>query len=127
MLNQDGHVSEGSAANFFMVRNDTVITTSISSNVLEGITRRTLIQLAREELGLDVEERVIDRTELYVADEAFFCGTGVQIAPISSVDHRVVGDGEPGPITSAIRDLYFRIVYGNEPKYGEWLSPVYVQ
>lgn len=125
VLNQDGHVSEGSAANFFMVRNGTLITTPITSNVLEGITRRTLIQLAKEELGLAVEERIIDRSELYVADEAFYSGTGVQIAAISRIDHRAVGRGEPGPITAAIRELYLRIVYGQEPKYGEWLTPVY--
>ncbi len=76
---------------------------------------------------MDVEERVVDRTELYVAEEAFFCGTGVQMASITSVDHRAVGDGEPGPITSAIRELFFRIVYGNEPKYADWLTPVYLQ
>lgn len=127
VLNQDGHVSEGSAANFFMVRNSVLVTTPVSSNVLEGITRRTLILLASEELGLAVEERTIDRSELYVADEAFFCGTGAQIAPITSVDHRTVADGQPGPVTNALRDLYFRIVYGNEPKYGKWLTAVYSQ
>lgn len=125
VLNQDGHVSEGSAANFFMVRNGVVITTPVSSNVLEGITRRTLIQLARDELGVPVEERTIDRSELYVADEAFFCGTGVQLVSITTVDRRAVGDGHPGPVTEAIRDLYFDIVYGRQPKYQDWLTPVY--
>ena len=125
VLNQDGHVSEGSAANLMMVRNGALITTPITSNVLEGITRRTVLQLARDEFDLSIEERVIDRTELYIADEAFFCGTGAQIKPISSVDHRTLGDGKPGPITTAIADLYFRIVYGKESGYSDWLTPVY--
>jgi len=125
VLNQDGHVSEGSAANFLMVRNNTVITPPITSNVLEGITRRTVLQLAQEELGYAVQERTIDRSELYVADEAFFCGTGAQIAPITSADHRPVGNGEVGPITEAISKLYFSIVHGNVEKYHGWLTPVY--
>ena len=125
VLNQDGHVSEGSAANFLMVRNNTVITPPITSNVLEGITRQTVLQLAQEELGYAVQERTIDRSELYVADEAFFCGTGAQIASITSVDHRPVGNGEVGPITEAISRLYFSIVHGNVEKYHGWLTPVY--
>lgn len=124
VLNQDGHVSEGSAANFMMVRDGVLITPPITSNLLEGITRRTLIHLARLELDLDVVEREIDRTELYLADEAFFCGTGAQIAAIGSIDHRLVGDGALGPITQQIRDLYFRVVLGEEPKYMHWLTPV---
>jgi branched-chain amino acid aminotransferase len=124
VLNQDGHVSEGSAANFMMIRDGVLVTPPITSNLLEGITRRTLIHLARKELGLEVVEREIDRTELYLADEAFFCGTGVQITAIGSIDHRQVGQGSIGPITQQIRDLYFRVVTGEEPNYLHWLTPV---
>ena len=127
VLNQDGHVSEGSAANFMMVRNDALITPPATDNILEGITRRTIIQLAREELGLHVVERTIDRSELYLADEAFFCGTGAQVTPIASIDHRPVGDGEIGPITRSVRDLYFDIVYGRQPRFHNWLTAVHTQ
>jgi branched-chain amino acid aminotransferase len=125
VLTQEGHVSEGSAENFFMVRDQVLITPPVHSNVLEGITRRTVIDLAQRELGLDVVERDIDRSEVYIADEAFFCGTGVQIASIASVDHRPIGSGHMGPITQALRDLYFRVVRGQEAKYMDWLTPVY--
>jgi len=127
VLNQDGHVSEGSAANFMMVRNGALITPPATDNILEGITRRTIMQLAREELGLPVIERTIDRSELYLADEAFFCGTGAQVTPIASVDHRPVGDGEIGPLTRRVRDLYFDIVYGREPRFQNWLTAVHAQ
>ncbi|MBK8049068.1 MAG: branched-chain amino acid transaminase [Anaerolineales bacterium] len=125
VLTHDGHVAEGSAENFFMVRHGALITPPVHSNVLEGITRRTVIQLAEEQLGLRVVERDIDRSEVYLAEEAFFCGTGVQIAAIASVDHRTLGNGGMGPITTALRDLYFRVVRGEEPKYSHWLTPVY--
>lgn len=124
VLNQDGHVSEGSAANFMMVRKGVVITSPITDNILEGITRRTLVQLIRDELGVEVVERSIDRSELYLADEAFYCGTGAQVKPIAAIDHRAVGTGGLGPITDQIRDLYFRVVTGREEKYMDWLSPV---
>lgn len=125
VLNQDGHIAEGSAENFFMVRNGVVYTPPIYANILEGITRRTVIQLMQEELGLEVVERNIDRSEVYLADEAFFCGTGVQIAAITSVDHRPIGSGSMGPIAGEFRDLYFRVVTGREPKYRHWNVPVY--
>jgi len=124
VLNQDGHVSEGSAANFLMIRDGALVTPPITANLLEGVTRRTLIHLAREELGLEVIERNIDRSELYMAEEAFYCGTGAQVAAIGSIDHRLVGDGTTGPFTQQIRDLYFRVVLGKESKYMHWLSPV---
>lgn len=125
VLTQDGHVAEGSAENFFMVRDDVLITPPVFTNVLEGITRRTVIHLAQQELGLRVVERDIDRSEVYIADEAFFCGTGVQVAAIASVEHRPIGSGRMGPITQALRDLYFRVVRGQEEKYLGWLTPVY--
>lgn len=123
-LNQDGHVSEGSAANFMMIRDGVVITPPLTSNLLEGITRRTLLELIREELMIEIVEREIDRSELYLCDEAFYCGTGAQVTPISTIDHRPVGDGGVGPITTQVRDLYFRVVFGQEPNYMHWLTPI---
>ncbi len=125
VLTQDGHVSEGSAENFFLVRDGKLITPPVTENILEGITRTIIIQLAREDLGLTVEERPIDRTELYVADEAFFCGTGVQVAAIAHIDRRPVGTGKLGPVVKQIRDLYFAVVRGQVPKYKACCTPVY--
>lgn len=125
VLDQSGHVAEGSAENFFIVRNGALVTPPVQGNVLEGITRSTIIHLATEELDLAVVEREIDRSEVYYADEAFFCGTGVQVAAIASVDHRPIGSGSIGPVTQQLRDLYFRVVRGQEPRYRHWLSPVY--
>lgn len=126
VLDHHGHVSEGSAENIFMLRDGKLITPSITSNILEGITRRTIMELAAAELGLETEEREIDRTELYVCDELFFCGTGVQVAAIATVDRRPVGSGKIGPITTQIRDLYFDVVKGKVEKYRAWNTPVYV-
>ncbi len=125
VLNDDGHVSEGSAENLFLVRNGKLITPAVTENILEGITRSTVIQIASEVLGLEVVERQVDRTELYVADEAFFCGTGVQICAIASIDHRPLGNGKMGPVTEKIRNLYFNVVRGREPRYRGWCTPVY--
>jgi len=125
VLNQDGHVSEGSAENFFIVRKGVVCTPPITENILEGITRRTVMMLLRDDLGLEVAERQIDRTEVYLAEEAFFCGTGVQIAAITKVDYRPVGTGKLGPITRDLRRLYFDVVRGRVPKYRELCTPVY--
>ncbi len=125
VLNADGHVSEGSAENLFIVRGGKLITPPVSANILEGITRQIIIELARVELGIETVERQIDRSEVYVAEEAFFCGTGVEVTPIGSVDHIPLGNGGVGPITRQISALYFKIVRGNEPKYLHWLTPVY--
>ena len=125
VLNEDGHVSEGSAENLFIVRDGVLVTPPLSDNILEGITRSIVIQLARDELGLQVVERSIDRTELYIADEVFFCGTGVQVAAITSVDHRPVGTGKLGPVVSRLREVYFAAVRGQLPLYRSWLTPVY--
>lgn len=124
VLNQDGHVAEGSAANFMMVRDGVLITPPITANLLEGITRKSLLLLARQELGLEVVEREIDRSELYLCDEAFYCGTGAQVTPISSIDHRPVGNGEVGAITSQLREIFFGVVQGNLPQYQHWLTPI---
>lgn len=126
-LNQDGHVSEMSAANIFLVRDGKVITPGTSDNILEGITRRSIIELLRDELKLEVIERNVDRTEVYISDEAFMCGTGVQVAAITRVEHRTIGDGTMGEITQAIRNLYFDVVNGRVEKYRHWLTPVYVK
>ncbi|MGA2111834.1 MAG: branched-chain amino acid transaminase [Anaerolineales bacterium] len=127
VLNQDGHVAEGSAENFFILRHGALVTPPVTENILEGITRRTVMELANEELGIRTEERPIDRTEVYLAEEAFFCGTGVQIAAIVRVDHRPIGEGKMGPFVSRLRDLYFRVVRGRVPKYAHWNTPVYLQ
>jgi branched-chain amino acid aminotransferase len=125
VLTRSGEVSEGSAENFFMVRDGTLITPSVTADILEGVTRATLMQLAREKLGIPVKERAVDRTELYVCDEAFFCGTGVQICAITKIDNRPVGNGKIGPITKGLRTLYFDIVRGKVPEYLHWCTPVY--
>lgn len=124
-LTEDGHVSEGSAENIFLVRNGTLITPPVTEDILEGITRATIMQLAREELGLEVVERPIDRTELYIAQEAFLVGTGAQVSPISEIDHRPLGAGEIGPISKQIQELYFRVVKGKVARYRSWCTPVY--
>lgn len=125
MLDGNGHVSEGSAENIFMRRGDTVYTPPVADNILEGITRQTIITLLRDDLGVKVVERSIDRTELYVCDELLLCGTGAQIAPAGSVDHRTVGNGEIGDLGRALQSLYFNVVRGNVPKYSDWCVPVY--
>ncbi len=125
VLNQDGHIAEGSAENLFIIRNGVVSTPPITDNILEGITRRTVMILLRDELGLEVIERPIDRTELYLADEVFFCGTGVQIAAITQIDHRLVGAGRIGPATTDLRRVYFDVVRGRMKKYAQWCSPVF--
>ncbi|PSR30825.1 MAG: branched chain amino acid aminotransferase [Sulfobacillus benefaciens] len=122
-LSENGHVAEGSAANLFIVRDGTLVTTPGTENILEGITRNIVMELAND-LKLPVQVRPIDRTELYVADELFLVGTGVQIAPISRIDHRVVGAGAVGPITENLQRLYFNAVRGLIPQYRQWLTPV---
>ena len=125
VLTQDGHISEGSAENIFMVRDGVLITPPVYENILEGITRRTIIQLAKEELGIEVVERPIDRTEVYICDELFMTGTAAQVTAVTKVDHRPVGDGVMGPITAKLRDLYDNVVRGKVPKYRHWNEPVY--
>ena len=124
VLTTDGHVSEGSAMNIFILRGGKLITTQLCDNILEGITRNTIIELAKNELGIETVERKIDRTELYVCDEAFFCGTGAQVSPITKVDHREVGNGKTGPVSKKLQDLYFKIVRGQHPKYKKWCTAV---
>jgi branched-chain amino acid aminotransferase len=125
-LTADGHVAEGSAENLFIVRDGVVITPPVTDNVLEGITRRTIMTLVTDELGSEVVERHIDRSELYLADEIFFCGTGVQVCAITRIDHRPISTGQMGPLTTDLRDLYFDVVRGKVAKYRHWTTPVYV-
>jgi len=125
VLSHEGHVTEGSAMNLYLVENGKLITTKTTDNILVGVTRNTVKEIAEKELGIEVIEREIDRTELYIADEAFFCGTGAQVSPITSVDKRNLGDGEVGPITKKVQDLYFEVVKGKIAKYKHWCTPVY--
>ncbi|MEO8432483.1 MAG: branched-chain amino acid transaminase [Acidobacteriota bacterium] len=124
-LDQAGHVAEASAANLFMVRNGSVVTPPITDNILEGITRRSMMELLREEMGLPVVERSIDRTELTLAEEVFLAGTGVQIVAVTKIDHRNVGTGRMGPVTEALRRMNISVVHGESPKYRGWCWPVY--
>ena len=125
VLTQDGHVSEGSAENLFIVRDGTLITPPVTDNILEGITRRRLMTMAREVFEVPVVERQIDRTELYSADEVFLCGTGAQISPVVEIDRRPIGSGRPGPISRQLHDRYFDAVRGKIDAYRDWLTPVY--
>jgi branched-chain amino acid aminotransferase len=124
VLTHDGHVSEGSAENIFIVRNGELITPPVSQNIVEGITRQTLMTLAREELGIEVVERDMGRSEMYVADEVLLCGTGAEVSPVIEIDRRAIGDGEPGAITRRLQGLYFGVCKGEDDRHSEWLTPV---
>ena len=125
-LTSGGHVSEGGGSNLFMVRDGALVTPPVTDDILEGITRRTIEDLAGD-LGYAFVQRPIDRTELFVADELFFCGTGAQVAPCVRVDGRPVGSGAIGPIAKAIGDRYFAIARGDDPAHPEWRTPVYAR
>lgn len=119
-LDGNGHVSEGSAMNIFMIRDGVVITPPVTDNILEGITRRSVIELARNEMGLEVVERSIDRTEVFIAEEMFMTGTAAQIVAVTKIDHRPVGIGKMGPITTKLREMFDDIVRAKNPKYQKW-------
>ncbi|HXT34895.1 MAG TPA: branched-chain amino acid transaminase [Chloroflexota bacterium] len=125
MLTDSGFVSEGSAENLFIVREGSLYSPAISDNVLEGITRHTIVTLAAAELGITTVERAINRTELYTSDELFLCGTGAEITPVIEVDRRRVGTGAVGPLTQKLQQLYFSVVKGEMAAYRHWLTPVY--
>lgn len=127
VLTQDGHISEGSAMNVFMLRDGILITPPITDNILEGITRRSVIELVSRELDIPVEERKIDRTEVYLADELFMTGTAAQIVAVTRVDFRTVGKGVMGPVTTQVRNLFDDVVRGRVAKYQHWITPVYVR
>lgn len=122
-LNEAGHVAEGSAMNIFLVRKGRLVTPDLSQGILEGITRDTVMALARE-IGVHTETRTVDRTELYVADEVFLCGTAAQVAPVTAVDERPVGDGRPGPLTLRLQESYDRAVRGKLPGHEHWVHKV---
>lgn len=125
LLNENGQVAEGATCNLFMVRKGKLITPSITDNVLEGITRDSIMELAQRELGVEVIERSVDRSELYICDELFLTGTAVGLAPVTRVDHRPVGDAAIGPLTRRLRQLYFDATHGHLTAYRKWLLPVY--
>lgn len=123
VLNADGHVSEGSGENIFMIRGGKLITPAASDNILEGITAATVVEIAREEFGLETVERSIDRSELYIADEVFMTGTAAHLTPIIEIDRRAVGEGVPGPITSQLSKRFFDVISGRDAKYSHWCTP----
>ena len=125
VLNDSGHVCEGSAENVFVVRGGVVVTPPVTEDILEGITRRTVLQLLREDLGVEVAERPIDRTEVYLAEEVFLTGTGAQVTAVTRVDHRPVGSGRMGEITGRLRQLFFDVVRGRSAAHREWCAPVW--
>lgn len=124
-LNEVGKVAEGPGSCFFMVKGDTLITPRLTDSVLESITRDTIIQLAQKELGLKFEERTIDRTEVYLADEAFLCGSAMEITPIYSVDRYQIGDGQEGKVTHDLHVKYLEAVQGKIEERKHWLTPIY--
>lgn len=125
LLNHDGHVSEGSGENIAILRHGKIVTPPPSDNILEGITLDTALEIARNELGLEVEWRSIDRTELYIADEVFMTGTAAHITPVVEVDRISIGDGRPGPVAKRLQERYFAAITGRVPEYRDWLTPVY--
>jgi branched-chain amino acid aminotransferase len=122
MLTQDGHVSEGSGENIFLVLDGKLVTPPSSDDILLGITRDTVITLARKELGIETIERPVDRSELYLAEECFFTGTAANIAPILEIDHRLIGGGQIGKITSQLQKIYAEVMLGRNPKYTDWYT-----
>jgi branched-chain amino acid aminotransferase len=127
LLDTQGKISEATVSNVFLVRRGEVLTPKTTDSVLEGITRRTVIALLERELGRPVVERSIDRTELFLAEEAFLAGTGVEIVPVTRVDHRTIGSGKPGPVTEALKKIFFDAVRGRAPRYRSWCEPVYAE
>lgn len=123
-LNEVGKVAEGPGSCFFMIKNNTVITPQLTDSVLESITRDTVIQLAKH-MGYEVVERSIDRTELYTCDEAFLCGSAMEITPILSIDRYVIGDGDTGSITKNIHLKYLNVVQGKDKNFEQWVTPIY--
>lgn len=124
-LTESGHVAEGAACNIFLVRGNELITPAVTENILEGITRESVLELASNELGLEIVERRVDRSELYMCDELFFTGTAVEIAPITRVDHRAVGSGRIGDMTRELQSLYVAATRGRLPAYRHWITHVH--
>jgi branched-chain amino acid aminotransferase len=125
VLALDGHVSEGSAENLFMYKDGVFVTPPVTDDILEGVTRKLVFGLIKDELGKTVVERSIDRTELYTCEELFLCGTGAQVSPVIEVDRRPVGDGKIGELTGELQSIYFGAVRADNPRYSDWSLPVY--
>jgi len=125
VLTREGHLSEGSAMNIFMVRDGKLVTPPVTENILEGITRSSVIQLSAQELGLEIVERPIDRTEVFLCEELFMSGTAAQLTAVTRVDHRKIGAGSMGPVTTRLRELFDDAVRGRLPAYKVWNYPVY--
>jgi branched-chain amino acid aminotransferase len=124
LLTQDGHVCEGSAENLFIIRKGVMITPPTSENIVDGITRDTLMSFARNDLGMEIVERKIDRSELYIADEVLLCGTGAEVSAVIEIDNRRIGDGEPGEVTRQLQDRYFAACKGEDDRHAGWLTPI---
>ena len=124
MLDVNGFVVEGSAENIYLVKDETIITPSVNSCILEGITRASVLEIAKEELGYEVIERDIPKDELYSCDEAFFTGTAAEVASISKIDNHVVGEGKKGKVTESIQNKFYDVVSGKDSKYSKWLTLV---
>jgi len=125
MLTPDGHISEGTGENIFLVIDGKLVTPASYNNILMGITRDTVIKLAKNELGIETIERQVDRSEVYTAEECFFTGTAAHVTPIAEVDHRKIGNGEIGEITDKLQKIYSDVIRGNHPKYLDWCTAVY--
>ncbi|MYH40411.1 MAG: branched-chain amino acid transaminase [Chloroflexi bacterium] len=125
LLNADGHVSEGSGENIVLLRDGRLVSPPPQDNILEGITLDTALQIAGEELGLEVERRTVDRSELYIADEIFMTGTAAHVTPVTEVDRLPIGDGRPGEMSVELQRRYFAAITGELPRYRDWLTPIY--
>lgn len=127
MLSPEGYISEGSGENIFLIKEGKLITPAVTDSILMGITRHTVIELAEKELGITAIHRSIARSELYLADECFLTGTAAHVTPVSEIDHRKIGNGEIGPITAKLQELYAKVIRGDHPKYMQWCTPVFKQ
>jgi len=125
MLTSDGYVAEGTGENIFLIKNGKFITPAVHCSILEGITRDTVMKLAEDELGIETEERVIERSELYSAEECFLTGTAANITPVAEIDRRTIGNGEIGEVTKKLQQIYFDVIRGNDSKYVDWCTPIY--
>ena len=125
MLSPDGHVSEGSGENLFILKDGKLITPPVNNSILIGITRDTVMTLAKDELGIETVERSIDPEELYTADECFLTGTAAHVTPIAEIEKRKIGNGGVGEVSGKLQKLYFEVIKGNVPKYMDWCAPVY--
>jgi branched-chain amino acid aminotransferase len=123
LLTQEGYVAEGSGENLFLVQDRVLVTPPLYNNILRGITRECVVELARKELGIETVERPIGRSELYLADEVFLTGTAAHLTPVGEIDNRKIANGQAGPVTRSLQELYFQAIRGRLPKYRAWCTP----